>query len=115
MLRPLEPEQYTSGDFADLARANGVVLSVGRKGECWDNAVAESFFATIKRELIDTRAWPTRAGLHRAVFEYIEGWYNTRRLHSSLGYLSPSHLRVPHPPQRRPSGGMINTTNLSGV
>ena len=55
--------QYTSQDFAELARANGVVLSVGRKGECWDNAVAESFFATIKRELIDTRAWPTRTGL----------------------------------------------------
>jgi putative transposase len=82
--------QYTSGDFADLARSNGVVLSVGRKGQCWDNAVAESFFATIKRELIDTRAWPTRAGLRRAVFEYIEGWYNTRRLHSSLGYRSPA-------------------------
>ena len=73
-----------------LARTNGVVLSVGRKGECWDNAVAESFFATIKRELIDMRAWPTRAGLRRAVFEYIEGWYNTRRLHSSLGYMSPA-------------------------
>ena len=68
--------QYTSGNFAELARANGVVLSVGGKGECWDNAVAESFFATIKRELIDTRAWPTRTGLRRAVFEYIEGWYN---------------------------------------
>jgi transposase InsO family protein len=81
--------QYTSQNFADLARANGVVLSVGRKGECWDNAVAESFFATIKRELIDTRAWPTRSGLRRQVFEYIEGWYNSRRLHSSLGYLSP--------------------------
>jgi transposase InsO family protein len=71
--------QYTSRDYAELARANDVVLSVGRKGECWDNAVAESFFATIKRELIDTRAWPSRAGLRRAVFEYIEGWYNTRR------------------------------------
>ena len=82
--------QYTSGDYAQLARTNGVVLSVGRKGECWDNAVAESFFATIKRELIDMRAWPTRAGLRRAVFEYIEGWYNTRRLHSSLGYMSPA-------------------------
>jgi len=81
--------QYTSKDFADLARTNGVVLSVGRKGEYWDNAVAESFFATIKRELVDTRAWPTRAGLRRSVFEYIEGWYNTRRLHSTLGYLSP--------------------------
>lgn len=82
--------QYTSADYAEFARANGVVLSVGRKGECWDNAVAESFFATIKRELIDTRAWPTRAGLRSAIFGYIEGWYNTRRLHSSLGYRSPA-------------------------
>jgi transposase InsO family protein len=88
--------QYTSGDFAELARANGVVLSVGRKGECWDNAVAESFFATIKRELIETRAWPTRVGLRRAVFEYIEGWYNTRRLHSTLGYLSPAQYEAIH-------------------
>jgi putative transposase len=88
--------QYTSGDFAELARANGVVLSVGRKGECWDNAVAESFFATIKRELIDARAWTTRTGLRRAVFEYIEGWYNTRRLHSTLGYLSPAQYEAIH-------------------
>lgn len=88
--------QYTSGDFAELARANGVVLSVSRKGQCWDNAVAESFFATIKRELIDTRAWPTRTGLRRAVFEYIEGWYNTRRLHSALGYLSPAEYESIH-------------------
>jgi transposase InsO family protein len=82
--------QYVSRDYAELARANGVVLSVGMAGQCWDNAVAESFFATIKRELIDTRAWPTRAGLHVAIFDYIEGWYNTRRLHSSLGYRSPA-------------------------
>jgi putative transposase len=88
--------QYTSRDFAELARSNGVVLSVGRKGECWDNAVAESFFATIKRELIDTKSWPTRAGLHRPVFEYIEGWYNTRRLHSTLGYLSPVQYEMLH-------------------
>jgi putative transposase len=86
--------QYTSRDYAALARANGVILSVSRKGECWDNAVAESFFATIKRELINDRAWPTRAGLHRAVFDYIEGWYNTRRLHSSLGYLSPAEYEL---------------------
>ncbi len=58
--------------------------------------MAESFFATIKRELIDTRSWPTRAGLHRAVFEYIEGWYNTRRLHSTLGYLSPVQYEMLH-------------------
>jgi transposase InsO family protein len=88
--------QYTSGDYAALARANGVVLSVGLAGECWDNAVAESFFATIKRELIDTRAWPTRAGLRTAIFDYIEGWYNTRRRHSSLGYLSPAEHESIH-------------------
>jgi putative transposase len=86
--------QYTSADYGEVARANGVVLSVGRVGDCWDNAVAESFFATIKRELIDTRAWPTRDGLRRAVFDYIEGWYNTRRLHSSLGYLSPAEYEA---------------------
>jgi putative transposase len=86
--------QYTSRDFADLARSNGVVLSIGRKGECWDNAVAESFFATIKRELIDTQSWRTRAALHRAVFGYIEGWYNTRRLHSTIGYLSPNQYEA---------------------
>jgi len=51
-----------------------VVLSVNKAGECFDDAVAESFFATIKRELIDTRSWPTRAELHAAVFDYIEGW-----------------------------------------
>jgi putative transposase len=56
--------------------------------------MAESFFATIKRELIDRRGWPTIAGLRRAVFDWIEGWYNTRRLHSSLGYLSPAQYET---------------------
>jgi transposase InsO family protein len=86
--------QYTSIDYGAFARARGFVLSVGRTGQCWDNAVAESFFATIKRELIDTRAWPTRAGLRAAIFDWIEGWYNTRRLHSSLGYLSPAQYEA---------------------
>ncbi len=86
--------QYTSLDYGKLARANGVVLSVGMAGQCWDNAVAESFFATIKRELIDTRSWPTRAGLRAAVFDYVEGWYNTRRLHSSLQYRSPAEYEA---------------------
>lgn len=82
--------QYTSHDYAALAAELGVTLSFGRKGECWDNAVSESWFATLKNELIYTRPWPTLAALRPAVFEYIEGWYNTRRLHSSLGYLSPA-------------------------
>jgi transposase InsO family protein len=82
--------QYTSRDYRQLATDYGVMLSLGRKGTCWDNAVAESFFASIKRELIDRRSWPTIDGLHRAIFDWIEGWYNTRRLHSTLGYLSPA-------------------------
>jgi len=82
--------QYTSARYADLADGLGMRLSVGRKGQCWDNAVAESFFATIKTELLDRQPWPTKTKAHKAIFEYIEGWYNTRRLHSSLGYLSPT-------------------------
>src|SRR5207245_10552708 len=80
--------QYTSGDYAAVAAGLGVTLSLGRKGECWDNAVSESWFASFKNELFDTRTWPTITGLRPAVFEYIEGWYNVRRLHSTLGYLS---------------------------
>ena len=86
--------QYTSKDQRALADRLGVKLSFGRKGDCFDNAVSESFWATIKRELIDRQAWPTIAGLRTAVFNYIEGWYNTRRLHSSLGYMSPAEYEA---------------------
>jgi len=82
--------QYTSTQYARLATDVGVRLSVGRRGQCWDNAVAESFFATIKTELLDRKPWPTKTKAHKAIFAYIEGWYNTRRRHSSLGYLSPN-------------------------
>jgi transposase InsO family protein len=82
--------QYTSTQYANLARDLGVTLSVGRRGQCWDNAVAESFFSTVKTELIHRRAWPTRKAASSAIFDYIEGWYNTRRRHSTLGYLSPA-------------------------
>lgn len=84
--------QYTSQQFATAAGHLGVCLSVGRKGQCWDNAVSESFFATIKAELVDRCSWPTRVGLHAAIFDWIEGWYNPRRRHSSLGYLSPDEF-----------------------
>ena len=86
--------QYTSGDFAALAAELGVTLSLGRKGQCWDNAVSESWFATFKNELVYTRPWPTIAGLRTATFEFIEGWYNTRRLHSSLGFRSPAEYET---------------------
>ncbi|MET7464507.1 integrase core domain-containing protein [Nonomuraea sp. NPDC005501] len=65
-------------------------MPVGRTGQCWENALAESFFATLKGELLDQRSWPTRAAVRSAIFEFIEGWYNLHRLHSSLGYRSPA-------------------------
>lgn len=89
--------QYTSAQYTRLAHAHGVRLSVGRTGVCWDNAVAESFFATIKSELLNQRSWPTKALAHKAIFEWIEGWYNTRRRHSSLGYLSPAAYEASQP------------------
>ncbi len=82
--------QYTSTQFANTAQELGVRLSVGRTGQCWDNALAESFFATIKAELIEHRSWPTHTAARAAIFDYIQGWYNTRRRHSTLGYLSPT-------------------------
>jgi putative transposase len=66
-----------------------IVQSLSRPRQCWDNAVAESFFATLKTELVYRNAWPTRAAARNAVFEFIEVFYNRRRLHSSLGYRSP--------------------------
>jgi transposase InsO family protein len=88
--------QYTSTQYANLATDLGVILSVGRKGQCWDNAVAESFFATVKTELIHRHTWPTHKAVTSAIFNYIEGWYNTRRRHSTLGYLSPTTFEATH-------------------
>ncbi|WP_433320278.1 IS3 family transposase [Micromonospora chersina] len=88
--------QYSSSQYARLAQRLGVRLSVGRTGQCWDNALAESFFAALKRELINTRAWPTRATTHRAIFEYIESWYNLCWRHSALDYLSPADYETNH-------------------
>ena len=87
--------QYTSAQFAALAADYQVELSHGRTGQCWDNALAESFFGSIKGELIDLQPWPTRAGVRRAVVEYI-GWYNGTRLHSSLGYQTPAEFEASH-------------------
>ncbi len=82
--------QYTSKDFRDLLDANGILQSLSRPRQCWDNAVAESFFATLKVELIYQHSWPTRAAVRRAIFEFIEVDYNLQRLHSSINYQSPA-------------------------
>lgn len=82
--------QYTSRDFTHHLKAKGMVQSLSRRHQCWDNAVAESFFATLKTELIYRQSWPTRTAVRRAVFEFIEVFYNRRRLHSSLGHCSPA-------------------------
>jgi putative transposase len=70
---------------------------MGSRGDCFDNAVAESFFATLKKELIHRRAWPTRADLRTEVFDYIEVFYNRQRRHRSLGMLSPTQFKTSHP------------------
>ncbi len=81
--------QYASGDYQALLAAHGLVGSMSRRGNCWDNAVAESFFSTLKIELVYTTDWATRADARTAIFEYLEVFYNGQRRHSSLGYLSP--------------------------
>ena len=81
--------QFVSLAFGQQARKAGISQSMGSKGDCFDNAVAESFFATIKKELIHRRAWPTRAELRTEVFDYIEVFYNRERRHSTLGQRSP--------------------------
>ena len=82
--------QFVSLAFGQQARAAGIAQSMGSRGDCWDNAVAESFFATLKKELIHRRSWPTKAELRTEVFDYIEVFYNRQRRHKTLGQRSPA-------------------------
>lgn len=84
--------QYASHDYRDALRAQGISCSMSRKGDCWDNAVAESFFATLKKELLYRRPWPSVREARGAIAEYIEVFYNRQRKHSTLGYVSPAQF-----------------------
>lgn len=81
--------QYANAAYQQRLRTHGLIPSMSRAGDCWDNAVVESFFATLKRELLPRAPWPTRADAYRALTRYLDHWYNHHRRHSALGYLSP--------------------------
>ena len=85
--------QYTAAPYRSQLAARGVTCSMSRTGNCLDNARAESFFATLKAELVDTNRWPTRAAARTAIFEWLEVFYNRQRAHSALPYRSPLPLR----------------------
>jgi len=88
--------QYASHDYRRALEREGITCSMSRRGNCWDNAVAESFFGTLKVELLHERSWPTRAGAAHVITEYIEDFYNVRRRHSSLDYQSPLAFELKH-------------------
>jgi transposase InsO family protein len=82
--------QYTSAAYRRVLESHHIAQSVGKPGTCWDNAVAESFFATLKNELVYRHTWTTHRQARQAIFEFIAGWYNQHRRHSALGYRSPA-------------------------
>jgi transposase InsO family protein len=86
--------QYASGEYRQALTAAKMVQSMSRKGNCWDNAPAESFFHTLKTELVHHRRYATREEAKRDIFTYIEGYYNRRRIHSSLGYITPEQMEL---------------------
>ena len=92
--------QYVSEEYGAVLTRHGAVTSLSRRGNCWDNAVAESFFATLKIELVSEAKWLTLADAQRALFDYIEVFYNGERRHSALGYLSPRAFEAQWWPQR---------------
>jgi putative transposase len=89
--------QYTSIAFGLRCKEAGVRPSMGSVGDAYDNAMCESFFATLECELLDRRKFPTQAEARMAIFEYIEGWYNPHRRHSRLGYRSPVNFERSYP------------------
>jgi putative transposase len=87
--RPVESAQYTSEQFQRLMADIGIVCSMSRSGNVWDNAAMESFFSSLKTERIERKAYHTRNEARADVFDYIERFYNSTRRHSTIGYVSP--------------------------
>ena len=87
----VESAQYAAEAYRRVLARAGITPSMSRKGDCLDNAPMESFFHTLKIERVHHRIYATRTDARRDLFQYIEGFYNSRRLHSALGYLSPAH------------------------
>ena len=94
--RPLEPKQFTSWTFTQRAVDSGLLPSMGTVGDCYDNAMAESFWSRMQVELLDRKRWKTRVELANAIFEYLEIFHNRRRRHSSLGMVSPIEYEIQH-------------------
>ena len=86
--------QYTSLALGKVLRESGILGSMGTVGDALDNAVAESFFATLQTELLDRHTWSTRRGLMSAIFDYVEAFYNRHRRHSTLKYYSPEEFET---------------------
>ncbi len=91
--------QYASGDYQKALEQAGAICSMSRKGNCWDNAPTESFFASLKKELVYRTHFASRSEAKAAIFEWIEVWYNRKRRHSSLGYLSPEAFEKQYQPE----------------
>jgi putative transposase len=86
--------QYAAGDYRDILQAAAIVPSMSRKGNCWDNAPMESFFGTLKTELVHHSQYPNREAARRDLFAYIEGYYNRQRRHSAIGYITPERTEA---------------------
>ncbi|MGY4430771.1 transposase InsO family protein [Bradyrhizobium sp. F1.13.1] len=94
MRRSFESAQYASADYRKLLQSAGFRASMSRKADCYDNAPMESFFHTLKTELVHHRHYATRTEATRDIFAYIEGFYNRTRRHSAIGYISPSEMEL---------------------
>ena len=111
----VQGSQYTSIDFGNRCRVAGVRPSTGSVGDCYDNAMCESFFATLECELLDRRRFRSHAEARMAVFEFIEGWYNPRRRHSAIGYLSPINYERSQLPPRSPKSITVHETGATPI